>query len=142
MVFNWLICSLTVIAAVQAVLLWRATRALATLHHIEARVERFGGALTLLTDTTESAFRAVASEIARTPARPVGPRATSTRRTARVARAAARGQSIPQIAASEEMAEGEVRLRLQMVKEEPPARTPAKPARKRREAQRGTVRVE
>jgi hypothetical protein len=72
----------------------------------------------------------------------VGPRATSTRRTARVARAAARGQSIPQIAASEEMAEGEVRLRLQMVKEEPPARTPAKPARKRREAQRGTVRVE
>jgi hypothetical protein len=150
MVLNGMIGALGVVALVQAVLLWRATRALGRLHTIEARVEKFGDALTLLTDTTESAFRAVASEISRTPATVATPtRTTSATRTARVARAAKRGRSVTDIAATEEMAESEVRLRLHMANDEAPVapakrtrKAPVKVASKGREVTRGAVRLD
>ena len=107
-----LVAGIGVAAGVQTLMVWRATRAMNRLAAIEARVERFGDALTLLTDTTESAFRAVAAEMARTPDRAerIAP-AVSAARTRRIARAATRGASVEQIAAAEEVAEGEVRLR-------------------------------
>ena len=107
---------LGLVALVQTLLLWRASRALGRLHAVESRVEKFGDALTLLTDTTESAFRVVASEINRTPGSRVVSRA-SVARTAKVARAARRGTTVTEIAAAEEMAEGEVRLRLHLANE-------------------------
>lgn len=143
-----------VAAAAQTLLVWRATRAVARLAAIEARVEKFGDALTLLTDTTESAFRAVATEMTRQPAVAVkAAPAVSAARTRRITRAATRGASIQQIAAAEEVAEGEVRLRLQMANDTPARRAPKAAVRKKkavtakhvttkREGGRGTVRLD
>lgn len=142
------------VALAQAWLVWRASRALTRVTAIEARIEKFGDALALLTDTTESAFRAVAAEMSRSPVRPATQSAVSSARTRRMARAATRGASIEQIAAAEEVAEGEVRLRLQLANDQP-ARAPRKPAAKpaparkkarangkKREVARGAVRVD
>jgi hypothetical protein len=143
-----------VAAGVQTVLVWRATRAAARLASIEARVEKFGDALTLLTDTTESAFRAVATEMTRRPAAAVkAAPAVSAARTRRITRAATRGATIQQIAAAEEVAEGEVRLRLQMANDQTARRQPKAAATKKkaaapkhvgskREDVRGTVRLD
>jgi hypothetical protein len=73
--------------------------------------------VSLLTDTTEGALRDVAAEITRLAAvkdakRP-GARAATQRR---VAGAARRGRTVQDIAASEQVSEGEVRLRLQLEK--------------------------
>jgi hypothetical protein len=129
-----------VAAAVQTVLVWRATRAVSRLGAIEARVEKFGEALTLLTDTTESAFRAVASEMTRQPvvAGKVAP-AVSAARTRRITRAATRGASVQQIAAAEEVAEGEVRLRLQMANDQAIRRAPKAAAGKKAVASKNTT---
>jgi hypothetical protein len=143
MVLTSVVCGLGVIALAQAVLLWRASRSLGRLDGIQARVEKFGDALTLLTDTTESAFRSVASEIARTPRPPaVDDGRASAALSARVARAARSGRSVSEIAAAEEIAETEVRLRLQVVKEEIPAPTPAEMFANWSEAYRGALRLE
>jgi hypothetical protein len=149
-------------AGAQTVMVWRATRAMSRLTAIEARVERFGDALSLLTDTTESAFRAVAVEMARTPGRAerIAP-AVSAARTRRIARAATEGASVEQIAAAEDVAEGEVRLRLQMANDQPafigkPAAVPGRKAARqgkkatttvakitsKREGVRGAVRLD
>ncbi|HEY8534936.1 MAG TPA: hypothetical protein VIL25_00750, partial [Vicinamibacterales bacterium] len=126
---TWM-AGLAALAIAQGVLLLRATRALTRVTTIETRLDKLNDALTLLTDTTESAFRAVAAEVTRLPApSPAARRAASAARTRRVARAAQKGKSIAEIAAAEEMAEGEVRLRLHLAKDEKaskPARTPAK----------------
>jgi hypothetical protein len=132
------VAGIGVAAVVQTVLVWRAMRAVGRLAAIETRVEKFGDALTLLTDTTESAFRAVASEMTRKPARSAkaGP-AVSAARTRRITRAATRGATVQQIAAAEEVAEGEVLLRMQMAHDRPARPTPtaaAKAARNKKEA--------
>ena len=148
------VAGIGVAAAVQTVLVWRATRAVARLAAIEARVEKFGDALTLLTDTTESAFRAVATEMTRKPAVAAkSAPAVSAARTRRITRAVTRGATIQQIAAAEEVAESEVRLRLQMANDEPVRRAPKAAVRKKksvtakhvatkREGVRGTVRLD
>ena len=136
---NGVLGALGLIAAVQAVMLWRCARGLSRLQPIEARVTQVGDALSLLTDTTESAFRAVALELGKARSTPA--RAVSVRRTTRVARAAGKGKSVAEIAAVEDVAEGEVRLRLHMANENPPAQ-PAKPRKARKEGRRGTVRLD
>jgi hypothetical protein len=143
MVLASLLSGLSVIALAQAVLLWRASRSLRRIDGIDARVEKFAEALTLLTDTTESAFRSVASEIARTP-RPsaVDAGAISSALTARVMRATRSARSVSEIAAAEEIAETEVRLRLQVAKDETPATTPAEMFANWSEAYRGALRLE
>ena len=148
------VLALTAAAIVQTLLVWRAMRAVSRLATIEARVEKFGDALTLLTDTTESAFRAIATEMTRPPvvAAKTAP-ALSAARTRRITRAATRGATVQQIAAAEDVAEGEVRLRLQMANDQPGRRAPKTPAKKKRsappkattskgEARRGTVRLD
>ena len=129
------VAGIGVAAVVQTVLVWRATRAVARLASIEARVEKFGDALTLLTDTTESAFRAVATEMTRRPAVAVkAAPAVSAARTRRIKRAVTRGASIHQIAAAEEVAEGEVRLRLQMANDQKLRPEPKAVTRKKKAA--------
>jgi hypothetical protein len=142
MVLIGAISVLSVIALAQAVLLWRASRSLRRLDAIDERVEKFGEALTLLTDTTESAFRAVATQLVRTPEAPVLAGSKSAARTARVARAAKRGKSISEIAAWEGMAEGEVRLRLQVANNAPLAAAAGAAAVNAWEANRGALRVD
>ena len=149
-----IVAGIGVAAVVQTVLVWRATRAVARLSAIEARVERFGDALTLLTDTTESAFRAVAIQMTHRPAvaAAVTP-AASAAKTRRITRAVTRGATIEQVAAAEEVAESEVRLRLQMADDKPVRRAPKPAVRKkkavaikhvtpRQEAARGSVRLD
>lgn len=108
------------IAAAWSVLLWRATRALRAQAALEERVTRLTEALALLTDTTETGFRALSDQIAaleiapaKTSRKPAAaaPRPTTT---GRVVRAARRGRSASEIAASEDVSEGEVRLRLHL----------------------------
>jgi hypothetical protein len=110
---------LSVIALVQAILLWRVSRSLRRLDAIDERVGKFGEAIALLTDTTESAFRAVATQLVQTPQAPVLTGSKSAARTVRVLRAAKRGKSVSEIAAWEGIAEGEVRLRLQVANDTP-----------------------
>jgi hypothetical protein len=137
---NAVLGSLGLITVLQAALLWRCARSLGRLTPIEARMTQVGDALALLTDTTESAFRAVATEIGRPRSAPARV-AWSASRTSRVKRAAGKGKSIAEIAAAEDVAEGEVRLRLQFANENPPA-PPAKPHSSRRGRSRGTVRLD
>ncbi len=142
MVLIGAISVLSVIALAQSVLLWRASRSLRRLDAIDERVEKFGEALTLLTDTTESAFRAVATQLVRTPDAPVLAGSKSTARTARVARAVKRGKSISEIAAWEGIAEGEVRLRLQMATNTPLAGAADVAVTNGWEGNRGALRVD
>jgi len=132
------LAGLGVITVLQAALLWRCARALGRLRPLETRLAQVGDAVALLTDTTESAFRAVATEISQRPATPA--RRTAAQ-TARVARAAKKGQSIPEIAVVEKMAEGEVRLRLHMANDTPVAAA-TKARRPRKEKTCGPVRLD
>ena len=136
---NAVLGGLGLITVLQAALLWRCARSLRRLTPIEARVTQVGDALALLTDTTVSAFSAVAAEIGKP--RSALARVASAGRTSRVKRAAGKGKSLVEIAAAEEVAEGEVRLRLHLANEASPA-PPAKPRSSRQRRTRGTVRLD
>lgn len=105
-----------VAAAVAALIVWRTTRQTAqTLATLENRVTQLTAGIALLTDTTEVGLRDVATEIGRlaapaavAPPRP-RPRAATQRR---ITGAAKRGRSVQEIAALEDVSEGEIRLRL------------------------------
>jgi hypothetical protein len=108
-------------AAAAALIVWRSTRqTAATLAALESRVTQLTAGIALLTDTTEVGLRDVATEIGRlaapsvtAPVRP-RPRAVTQRR---IAGAAKRGRSVQEIAALEDVSEGEVRLRLNIDKQ-------------------------
>lgn len=109
---HWIVAGLLVTAlAAQAlaVLLWQGRR----VKRLDARVAQLAAALALLTDTAEAGFqdllRQTAPAVDKRPA--ASPRA-STRR--RIRTAAKRGRAVEQIAAAEQLSEGEVRLMLQM----------------------------
>ena len=109
--------ALAVISLANGVLVFRVARSLRSIERLEARAARLTDAVGLLTDTTESGFRALGDRLPagdrRTGAR--APRASSVRAaTARMVRSAQRGTPAAEIAAREEVAEGEVRLRLQL----------------------------
>jgi hypothetical protein len=96
-------------------LVWMHVQTRAAIDRLDDRVSHLLAGLSLLTDTTEGALRDVATEVARLAAtreetRPRAPRTTQRRVTA----AARRGRSVQEIAASEEVSEGEVSLRLQL----------------------------
>jgi hypothetical protein len=105
--------------------LWRVRRLLTVVTVIQDRVNTLTNSVALLTDTTESCFRAIsmqlqfqqsASRAARRPAAaPEPPAETATSRKAkqrRVVGAARRGEAVTAIAAREDLAETEVALRL------------------------------
>ena len=109
-----LIITFTVIGLLQTAVggfLFRQQRAL---DRISSRMTNLIAGVSLLTDTTETGLRDVATEIGRastaSTARP-RPRAATQRR---IATAARRGQSVQEIAAAEQVSEGEVSLRLQI----------------------------
>lgn len=110
---NYVVASLAVMGIVQGFLIWRLLRSLRRIDSLEGRVTRCGHGLALLVETTEAGFTMVGGELARigTP-KPRRQSAAATNR--RVARATDSGRSIVQVAASEAMSEGEVRLRLFM----------------------------
>lgn len=87
----------------------------ARIEALEGRLANLLAGVSLLTDTTESGLRDVTLEVARLSTAPATGRGrTRTTTSRRVTSAARRGQSVQQIAAAEEMSEGEVKLRLSM----------------------------
>ena len=85
---------------------------------LDERLAHLTAGISLLTDTAEGGLRDVALEIERLAS--AGAKATRPKARAatqrRVSTAARRGRSVQDIAAKEKMAEGEVRLRLQLSK--------------------------
>lgn len=167
-----------VVVSVQSVLVWRLLGALRNVQRLDEKLGHFGDAMSLLTETTETGFRAVAAELDRvTPAATAGApiAATSIARAgrasasagstlnalkkiaprtsaARINDAARRGRTVTEIAAAEELSEGEVRLRLHLAKQAAQmAQTKATPRPRRgrqqqdlgtpQEQQHGTVRA-
>jgi hypothetical protein len=100
-------------------MVWTHVQHQAAVERLDDRIAHLLAGVSLLTDTTEGALRDVASEINRMAATTAAdaarprPRATTTRRIAGEAR---RGRTVQDIAASEQISEGEVRLRLQLEK--------------------------
>ena len=83
---------------------------------LDERLAQLTAGISLLTDTTEGGLRDMAQEIGRLNA--AGTKTSKPKVRAatqrRVSNAARRGRSVQDIAAKEQMAESEVRLRLQM----------------------------
>lgn len=131
-----LVVTAILLVATGAILLV-ATRLVRALRHtveLESRIARLQEGLNLLTDTTETGFRQVAAEVERlsTLSRPAAPAAApapaATRPTAARLRAASRrGRTVKEIAAAEQVSEGEVRLRLSLADASAKGRTRKKP---------------
>ena len=111
-----------VLVAIELFYLVRLTRRMRGLAATEDRIARFGEALTLLTETCETGFRTMGTEIGRM-AEAAPRRARRRVATDRLTRAARRGDAIHQMAAAERLSEGEVRLRL-LLADPRPARAP------------------
>ncbi len=75
------------------------------------RVEQVRAAVSLLTDTTETGFRDLAIEVGRHAAVAEPPR-SRTQVAKRIAGGLRRGRALGDIAADEQMSEGEARLRM------------------------------
>jgi hypothetical protein len=105
--------ALTLLSAVQAWLLFRLSRMVAASARLEEKVGHLGDALSILTETSEVGFKAIADELTRRAVAPA-PAARPKTPIARLRAAARKGASIAEIAAAEHMSEGEVRLRLHL----------------------------
>ena len=57
--------ALTVLSAVQVWLLWRLSRMVAASARLEEKVGHLGDALSILTETSEAGFKAIADELTR-----------------------------------------------------------------------------
>jgi len=114
---GWLVAAgvgLVGVALVQTAMFWWAARALRSQPRLEAKVAHLADALSLLTETAESGFRATAGELERIAATGAPAARRSRTVSGRVTRASRRGKSIAQIAAEDELSESEVRLRLHL----------------------------
>jgi hypothetical protein len=109
----------------------RLVQALRVVVHLEQQLARLQEGTNLLTDTVELGFRQCATELERLAAQGQQPRpvavASPRPTTARVKAASARGRSVPEIAAQEQVSEGEVRLRLSLAEAGGRGRKPAAP---------------
>jgi hypothetical protein len=94
---------------------------------LEEKVGHLGDALSILTETSEAGFKAIADELTRRAVAPA-PSARSKTPIARLRAAARKGTSIADIAAAEHMSEGEVRLRLHLADRAPASRARTKAA--------------
>jgi len=126
--------ALTVLSTVQVWLLWRLSRMVAASARLEEKVGHLGDALSILTETSEAGFKAIADELTRR-ALPAAPAARAKTPISRLKAAARRGTSIADIAAAEHMSEGEVRLRLHLA-EHAPAKSRTRNAEGRADALR------
>jgi len=105
---------LAVVSAIEAWFVWRLAARVNALSRLDDRLETLTRSIHLLTDTAESGFNTMAVQLETT--RPS--RSTGAARQRRVVRAAKTGRSVMEIAAQEEVAESEVRLRLHLAHEQ------------------------
>lgn len=114
---SWVVGGLSMMVIVLGAAVVSLWRRVAELDRSRAKVHRMGEAITLLTETAEAGFAAVATEIEklqRTPDRPARPATTRTTLSRRVVKATAQGERVEEIARREALSEGEVRLHLAM----------------------------
>lgn len=109
------IAAMAVVMAGQTWCLWRVLSRLGVVERVEDRLASLTHTMMLLTDTTETCFQVVANQLeAEQAARAGGAAPPRAGRQRRVVTAAKRGKSVGEIAANEEVAEGEARLRLHL----------------------------
>ena len=106
--------AVVVIAVAQTATLWFIGRQRLAFDRVEDRVAHLTAAISLLTDTTEGALRDVLQRAEQTTTASVKSPRPSAVTARRVTGAARRGRSVQDIAATERISEGEVRLRLQL----------------------------
>ena len=94
--------------------LWRVLSRIGAIERVEDRVASLTHTLMLLTDTTETCFQVVANQLEAEQVARVGTAPPRAGRQRRIVAAARRGRSVGEIAAQEEVAEGEARLRLHL----------------------------
>lgn len=114
---DWsLVVAMIALGVFQMVVFWIARQSQQAIQRIDDRMASLTASVSLLTDATECGLQDVGAEVQRLGAarelRPT-PRAATQRR---VTTAARRGRSVRDIAAAEQLSEGEVRLRLQLGK--------------------------
>jgi hypothetical protein len=109
----YVIAALIVVSVVQSWLLWRFVRLMGHIGRFDERLSRCAQGLSLLVDTSEAGFAMLGSELGALAAAPQ-PQASSRSTTRRIVAAARRGRDVPDIAAREGLAEGEVRLRMHL----------------------------
>lgn len=110
---------LVLIGLVELAVLGGMVRIVREQRRVAGRIEHLSDALALLTEAAETGFRANAVEISRMASR-AGVRSASTQAVAaRIARAREKGRSIADIAASEQLSEGEVGLHLHLAGQRP-----------------------
>ena len=111
MIMTYTIAAMGVVMLVQSWCLWRAQPS----QHSKRFEDRSPAChmLMLLTDTTETCFQVIAGQLEKEQAERAAP-AGRLGRQRRIVAAAKRGRSVGEIAAQEEVAEGEARLRLHL----------------------------
>jgi hypothetical protein len=102
-----------VVALIEALILFRLSRALNAVSRFGERIAHLASALELLTDTTEAGLTNVARELERSGEARAA-RSTRGATARRIAGAARRGTAPSEIASSEGLSESEVRLHLQL----------------------------
>lgn len=111
----YLLAGLGVLLVSQAILFRVVLTQRRLIDGFDDRFGRLTAGVSLLTDTTECGLRDVAQEVERLGQQPAAPRRRSNAAvTRRIKTAARRGRNVADIAACEEVSEGEVRLRLQL----------------------------
>ena len=116
-VFRLAGAGLAFVLAQFVILLWTLRR-LRELSSIRERMSRLADGLALLTDTTESGFEALATQVQQLARQSQIARPTARKSVAkRVKNAAKKGERIARIAANESLSETEVRLHLALAEE-------------------------
>jgi 7-keto-8-aminopelargonate synthetase-like enzyme len=107
------VAAMAVVLLFESWCLWRVLDRLGAIDRFEDRLANLSHTLMLLTDTTETCFQVVANQLEKEqPARPAA--ASRAGRQRRIVTAAKRGKALAEIAAEEEVAESEARLRVQL----------------------------
>lgn len=114
---TYLLAGAAVLLVFQSWLLWRVLSQLGAVERFESRLSVLSHTMALLTDTMESGLQAMAAQLEQHIAQ--APVEKSTRQR-RVIGAARKGRSITDIAAEEQVAESEVRLRLHLADQKQP----------------------
>jgi hypothetical protein len=111
---TYAVAGMAVVMVFQTWCLWRVLDRLGVLDRFEDRLASLSHTLMLLTDTTETCFQVVASQLEKDQTDRTTSSPGRVGRQRRIVAAARRGRSTGEIAAQEEVAEGEARLRLHL----------------------------
>jgi len=111
---TYVVAAMAVVMVGQSWCLWRVLDRLGVLDRFEDRLASLSHTLMLLTDTTETCFQVVASQLEKEQTERAAASPGRVGRQRRIVAAARRGRTVGEIAAQEEVAEGEARLRLHL----------------------------